>query len=63
MDTQSPTIKLLVKGQEVCGCIINGSSGVNVINEATSNPMHDMSQFGAFYDQMLFTNSFSNLPF
>ena len=37
MDTQNLTAKLLVKGQEVCGCIIDGGSNVNIISKATCN--------------------------
>mgnify|MGYP000341315175 FL=1 len=35
MDEQSPTIKVVIQGQEVVGAIVDGGSGVNVINKTT----------------------------
>ena len=35
MDEQSPTIKVVIQGQEVAGAIVDGGSGVNVINKTT----------------------------
>ena len=35
MDSWNPTVKIMIKGRDLHGCIIDGSSGVNVINEAT----------------------------
>ena len=35
MDEHSPSIKVIIKGQEVPGSIVNGGSGVNVINKLT----------------------------
>ena len=39
MDTQNPTVKLLVKGHEVNAYIIDGGSGVNVISETTCHSL------------------------
>ena len=39
MDSQNPTVKIVIKGHKVHGCIIDGGSGVNVISEATC---HDL---------------------
>ena len=39
MDSQNPAVKIVIKGREVIGCIIDGGLGVNVINEATC---HDL---------------------
>ena len=33
MDEQSPAIKVVIQGQEVAGAIVDGGSGVNVINK------------------------------
>ena len=35
MDSQNPAVKIIIKGQDLHGCIIDGGSGVNVISEAT----------------------------
>ena len=35
MDEQSPAIKVVIQGQEVLGAIVDGGSGVNVINKTT----------------------------
>ena len=35
MDEQSPRIKVVIQGQEVVGAIVDGGSGVNVINKTT----------------------------
>ena len=35
MDEKSPTIKVVIQGQEVAGAIVDGGSGVNVINKIT----------------------------
>ena len=35
MDEQSPAIKVVIQGQEVAGAIVDGGSGVNVINKTT----------------------------
>ena len=35
VDTSSPTITVIVKGKEIIGTIIDGGSGVNVINRQT----------------------------
>ena len=37
MDEQSLIIKVIIHGQEVSGSIVDGGSGVNVINKTTSN--------------------------
>ena len=39
MDSQNLTVKLVIKGRDVHGCIIDSGSGVNVISEATC---HDL---------------------
>ena len=35
MDKQNPSIKVIIQGQEVAGAIVDGGSGVNVINKTT----------------------------
>ena len=35
MDEHSPSIKVIIKGQEVLGSIVDGGSDVNVINKLT----------------------------
>ena len=35
MDEHSPSIKVIIKGQEVLGSIVDGGSRVNVINKLT----------------------------
>ena len=35
MDEQSPSIKVVIQGQEVIDTIVDGRSGVNVINKIT----------------------------
>mgnify|MGYP000335418363 CR=1 FL=1 len=35
MDSQNPVVKIIIKGCDLHGCIIDGGSGVNVISEAT----------------------------
>ena len=35
MDEQSPTITVIIQGQEVSGSIVDGGSRVNVINKTT----------------------------
>ena len=35
VDDNNPAIKLVLQGQEVAGCIIDGGSGVNVISAKT----------------------------
>ena len=35
MDEHSPSSKIVIKGQEVSGNIVNGGSGVNVITKIT----------------------------
>ena len=35
MDHHNPTIKLVLHGQEITGCIIDGGSGINVISAKT----------------------------
>ena len=32
VDHNNPAIQMVLKGQEIVGCIIDGGSGVNVIN-------------------------------
>ena len=35
MDEQNPSIKVIIQGQEIEGAIVDGGSGVNVINKTT----------------------------
>ena len=35
VDHHNPAIKVVLHGQEVIGCIIDGGSGVNVISKTT----------------------------
>ena len=35
MDSQNSAVKIMIKGHDLHGCIIDGGSGVNVINKAT----------------------------
>ena len=35
MDSQNLAVKIMIKGQDLHGCIIDDGSGVNVISEAT----------------------------
>ena len=39
MDEYSPSIKVIIRGQEIPHCIINGGSGVNVINKTTCDQL------------------------
>ena len=39
MGSQNPVVKIDIKGLDIHRCIIDGGSGVNVINEATC---HDL---------------------
>ena len=39
MDTSSPTITVIIKGKEITGTIIDGGSGVNVINKRTCDTL------------------------
>ena len=43
MDSHNPAVKIMLKGRDLHGCIIDGVSSVNVINEATcslSRPLY-----------------------
>ena len=35
MDSQNPAVKIIIKGRDIHGCIIDGGSDINVISEAT----------------------------
>ena len=37
IDHQNPAIKVVLQGEEIPGCIVNGGSGLNVINKGTCN--------------------------
>ena len=37
VDHHNPTIKVILKGEEISGCIVDGGSGVNNISKATCN--------------------------
>ena len=37
VDHHNPAIKVILQGEEIPGCIVNGGSGVNVISKATCN--------------------------
>ena len=37
IDHHNPAIKVVLQGEEISGCIIDGGSGVNVISKATCN--------------------------
>mgnify|MGYP000011049417 CR=1 FL=1 len=37
VNDHNPTIKIIIKEEEISGCIIEGSSGVNVISRETYN--------------------------
>ena len=37
IDHHNPVIKVIVQGEEILECIIDGGSGVNVISKATCN--------------------------
>ena len=39
VDHHNPAIKVILQGEEIPGCIVNGGSGVNVISKATCNRM------------------------
>ena len=39
MDSQNPAMKIMIKGQNLHGCIIDGGSGVNIISEATCHKL------------------------
>ena len=39
MDEQSPTIKVVIKGKQVAGAIVDRGSGVNVINKTTCDKL------------------------
>ena len=39
MDEQSPTIKVIIHGQEMSGSIVDGGSGGNVINTTTRDQL------------------------
>ena len=44
MNSQNPTVQLLIRSHEIPGCIIDGGSGVNVISKATCKLMVLLSQ-------------------
>ena len=35
MDSHNPAVKIIIKGHDLHGCIIDGGSGVNAISETT----------------------------
>ena len=35
VDHHNPAIKVILQGEEITGCIVDGGSGVNVISKAT----------------------------
>ena len=39
MDSKNPAVKIMIKGRDLHGCIIDGGSGVNVISEATCHKL------------------------
>ena len=39
MDEQNPSIKIMIHGQEIDGTIVDGGSGVNVINKTTCDKL------------------------
>ena len=39
MDEQNPSIKVIINGQEIEGAIVDGGSGVNVINKTTCDKL------------------------
>ena len=39
MDSQNPSVQIVILGQHVSGCIIGGGSGVNVISEETCSKL------------------------
>ena len=39
MDSQNLVVKVMIKGQDLHGCIIDNGSGVNVISEATCHKL------------------------
>ena len=47
MDKQSPTIKVIIRGQEVSGSIVDGGSRVNVIKKITCDRL-DIIAWEAF---------------
>ena len=44
MDSQNPAVKIIIKGCDLHGCIIDGGSGVNVISEATCQDLVSRSK-------------------
>ena len=39
MDEQNPSIKVIIHGQEIEGAIVDGGSGMNVINRTTCDKL------------------------
>ena len=58
INSQIPAVKIMIKGRDLHGCIINEGSGVNVINEATSHKLGlNQSEPCPFWLQMADTRS------
>ena len=56
MNKQSPTIKVIIKGQEVLGSIFDGGSSVNVINKLTCDQLGIKWETCPFWLRMANTN-------
>ena len=39
VDHYNPTIKVILKGEEISGCIVDGKFGVNFISKTTCNSL------------------------
>ena len=44
MDSQNPIVKIIIKGRDLHGCIIDGGSDVNVISDTTCHNL-DLNQW------------------
>ena len=40
---QNPALKVMVHGKEIVGCVVDGGSGLNIINKATCNSLDIIS--------------------
>ena len=57
IDEHSPSIKVIIKGQEVLGSIVDGGSGVNVINNLTCDRLGIKWETCPFWSRMADTST------
>ena len=56
MDEHSPSIRVIIKGQEVLGSIVVGGSGINVVNKITCDRLSIKWQTCPFWLRMADTS-------